>query len=276
MLPEKPKRLGMTFESILIVGCGNMAGAMLEGWLAAGLPRDRITVVTPTREHVPGNVELLREVPTDRHFDAVLLGFKPHMLADIAHTLQGVAGKSAAVLSVLAGVQLDTLRERFPDAGAVVRVMPNLACALGKSPVALAEEGLDQAGREALVALIDDLGTPAWVGEDKFDLVTALAGSGPAFVYRFIDALGAAAVRLGLPEDQARELAIAMTEGAASLAANSDHPPGTLADMVASPGGVTRKGMDVLDDGEALTRLMTETLRAARDRSVEMAREARD
>ncbi|WP_340587079.1 pyrroline-5-carboxylate reductase [Erythrobacter alti] len=266
----------MTYESILIVGCGNMAGAMLEGWLAAGLPRERFSVLTPTREIVPGDVELLREVPEGRNFDVVLLGFKPHMLADIAPTLQGLCGAQTAVLSVLAGVQLDTLRERFPDAGAVVRVMPNLACALGKSPVALAEEGLNEAGREELFGFIDHLGTPAWVGEDKFDLVTALAGSGPAFVYRFIDSLGAAAVRLGLPEDQARELAIAMTEGAASLAASSDDPPGRLADKVASPGGVTRKGMDVLDDGEALTRLMTDTLRAARDRSVEMAREARD
>lgn len=276
MLPEKPKRRLMTYESMLIVGCGNMTGAMLEGWLAAGLPRERFTVVTPTRESVPGDVELLREVPQDRHFDAVLLGFKPHMLAGLAPSLQGVSGTQSAVLSVLAGVQLDILRQRFPDAGAVVRVMPNLACALGKSPVALAEEGLSEQGRDELFAFVDHLGTPAWVGEDKFDLVTALAGSGPAFVYRFIDALSAAAVRLGLPEAQARELAIAMTEGAASLAAQSEHHPGRLADMVASPGGVTRKGMDVLDEGEALTRLMTETLRAARDRSAEMAREARD
>ncbi|AKQ43422.1 pyrroline-5-carboxylate reductase [Aurantiacibacter atlanticus] len=266
----------MTYESILIVGCGNMAGAMLEGWLAAGLPKARFTVVTPTRESVPGDVELLREVPEGRHFDAVLLGFKPYMLGDIAPILQGVAGADTVVLSVLAGVQLDTLRERFSQARAVVRVMPNLACALGKSPVALAESGLDEAGRDALYAFIEHLGTPAWVGEDRFDLVTALAGSGPAFVYRFIDALGAAAVRLGLSEDQARELAVAMTEGAATLAARSEHTPGRLADMVASPGGVTRKGMDVLDEDEALTQLMTKTLRAARDRSAEMAKEARD
>lgn len=266
----------MGYESILIVGCGNMAGAMLEGWLAGGLPKSVFTVVTPTRTSVPGDVELLRELPGGRHFDAVLLGFKPQMLAAIAPALAGVAGDRTAVLSVLAGVQLETLRTRFPDAGALVRVMPNLACALGKSPVALAAEGLDDAGREALLALMAPLGTPAFVAEDRFDLVTALAGSGPAFVYRFIDALGAAAVRLGLPEDQARELAIAMTEGAAMLAARSEHSPGRLADMVASPGGVTRQGLDVLDDGEALTHLVTKTLRAARDRSAEMAREARD
>jgi pyrroline-5-carboxylate reductase len=276
MLPEKRKLGPMGYESILIVGCGNMAGAMLEGWLAAGLPKSTFTVVTPSRESVPGDVELLREVPEGRHFDAVLLGFKPQMLTKIASTLQEVTGDGVTILSVLAGVQIETLRERFPAAGALVRVMPNLACALGKSPVALAEEGLDEASREALLALMAPLGTPAWVGEDKFDLVTALAGSGPAFVYRFIDALGAAAVRLGLPEEQARELALAMTEGAAALAARSEHTPGRLADMVASPGGVTRQGLDVLDEGEALTQLITRTLRAARDRSAEMASEVRD
>ncbi|MGB3167713.1 MAG: pyrroline-5-carboxylate reductase [Alteraurantiacibacter sp.] len=265
----------MKIPNMLIIGCGNMAGAMLEGWLAAGLPRENFTVVTPTRESVPGDVELLREVPEGRRFDAVLLGFKPHMLTDIAPTLQRVAREGTSVLSVLAGVQLDTLREKFPEAHAVVRVMPNLACALGKSPVALAEEGLNDARRDAVFALMEHLGTPGWVGEDRFDLVTALAGSGPAFVYRFIDALKVAAVRLGLEEEQARELAIAMTEGAATLAAQSEHDPGKLADMVASPGGVTRKGMDVLDEGEAINQLMTKTLRAARDRSVEMAREAR-
>ena len=266
----------MTFQSILIVGCGNMAGAMLEGWLAAGLDKSRFTVVTPSRESVPGDVELLREVPQKRHFDAVLLGFKPYMLGDIAPTLQDVAGEGTSVLSVLAGVQLAALRRHFPQAGAVVRVMPNLACALGQSPIALAEQGLDDAARDALVAFCDPLGTPAWVAEDRFDLVTALAGSGPAFVYRFIDALGAAATRLGLPEEQARDLAITMTQGAASLAAQSAHGPGRLADMVASPGGVTRKGLDVLDDDAALTQLMCETLRAARDRSAEMAREAQE
>jgi pyrroline-5-carboxylate reductase len=265
----------MTYNSILMIGCGNMTGAMLEGWLAAGLPRENFTVVTPSRENVPGDVELLREVPEGRHFNAVLLGFKPYMLGDIAPGLQEVCGAGTAVLSVLAGVQLDTLRAAFPSAGAVVRVMPNLACAIGKSPVALAEEGLEADDRAALISLMDPLGTAEWVGEDRFDLVTALAGSGPAFVYRFIDGLGAAAVRLGLPEDQARALAVAMTEGAAALAASSEHPPGKLADMVASPGGVTRAGLDVLDEGDAMLELMTECLRSARDRSVEMAKEAR-
>jgi pyrroline-5-carboxylate reductase len=111
--------------------------------------------------------------------------------------------------------------------------------------------------------------------EDLMDLVTALAGSGPAFVYRFIDALAAGAAGLGLPVEQAERLAVAMVEGAASLAAASEHSPGELARRVASPGGVTQVGLDILDRDESLPRLVAECLRGARDRSAEMAEEAR-
>ncbi len=264
----------MKNESILIFGCGNMAGAMLDGWLAGGLDPARFTVVDRSNESAPEGVTLLREVPED-HFDAVLIGIKPHMLADIAPLLEPLAGPDTAMLSILAGTQLDVLRKTFPRAGSVVRVMPNLAVALGKSPIALAAQGLDEAGRAALSALLEPLGTPEWIAEDAFDLVTALAGSGPGFVYRFIDALAAGAHSLGLPHDQSQRLATAMVEGAAALAAASPHSPGELARRVASPGGVTQKGLDVLDDGKALERLMEATLRAARDRSAEMARQAR-
>lgn len=265
----------MTFESVLIVGCGNMAGAMLEGWLAAGMAGGRFTIVDPVREQAPGDLPILGALPKQGAFDTILLGFKPQSLSEIAPEIEPLAGPDTAILSLLAGVELSTLRNRFPRAAAQVRVMPNLAVALGKAPVALAETGLDDAGRAALEALMKPLGRPEWVAEDRFDLVTALAGSGPAFVYRFIDALSVASVRLGLPEREAQDLALAMVGGAAALASQSEHAPGRLAEMVASTGGVTRAGLDVLDADEALVRLMTQTLRAARDRSAEMAREAR-
>ena len=266
----------MTLQSILVVGCGNMAGAMLEGWLASGLSAELFTIVDPVREAGPCGLPVQRALPTDGRFDAILLGVKPQLLDAIVPGVSALAGPQTAILSLLAGVELSSIAARFPDAGGYVRVMPNLAVSLGKAPIALAAIGLDEAGCEACFALMQRLGTPHWIGEDKFDLVTALAGSGPAFVYRFIDALGTASIRLGLAEEQARELALAMVEGAAALAAQSPHNPGKLAEMVASKGGVTREGLDVLDENEALIRLITETLRAARDRSAEMAREARD
>ncbi|RIV87298.1 pyrroline-5-carboxylate reductase [Aurantiacibacter xanthus] len=266
----------MAFESTLLVGCGNMAGAMLEGWLAAGASPDSFTIVDPARETAPGGIELLRELPTGRTFDAILLGIKPQMLGDLAPQIEPLAGPECTVLSMLAGVELSTLRDKFPRSAAQVRVMPNLAVALGKAPVALAQSGLDEAAQGSLVEWMGALGYAEWVAEDKFDLVTALAGSGPAFVYRFIDALANASVRLGLPEHKAQQFALAMVEGAAALAAQSEHTPGKLADMVASKGGVTRAGLDALDEDEALSHLITKTLRSARDRSVEMAREARN
>lgn len=263
------------FESILLVGCGNMAGAMLEGWLADGMSASRFTIVDPVREDAPGCIPVLRQLPLSGEFDAVMLGVKPQNLPEIGPQVAPLTGRGTVVLSLLAGVDIEVLQNHFPDARGCVRVMPNLAVSLGKAPIALAAQGMDEATRGAVLELFLPLGTPEWIGEDRFDLVTALAGSGPAFVYRFIDSLGASATRLGLPEDQARRLALAMVEGAAALAAKSEHDPATLADMVASKGGVTRAGLDVLDDSEAMARLITECLRAARDRSAEMAREAR-
>jgi len=263
-------------ETVLIVGCGNMGGAMLAGWLAGGFAPARFTVVDPVLAEVPPGVTLLRELPQGAAFDAVLLGVKPQLLGEVAPAIAPFAQGGTAVLSILAGVELATLAARFPDAGGWVRIMPNLAAAIGKAPVALAAQGLDDAGKAAVTALMAPLGTPEWLADEAlFDLVTALAGSGPAFVYRFIDALASGAAALGLDAGQAQRLALATVEGASLLAAASPHSPGELARRVASPGGTTQAGLDVLDRDVELARLIAATLRAARDRSAEMAREAR-
>ena len=120
------------------------------------------------------------------------------------------------------------------------------------------------------------LGSAHWLGDEgQFDLVTALAGSGPGFVYRFIDALAAAACDLGLDEGLAQQLALGMVEGASALAANGDVSPAELADRVASPGGMTREGLNVLDHDKALKKLLVNTLRATRDRGAELAQLAK-
>lgn len=264
------------FETILIVGCGNMAGAMLQGWLAAGAPADRFTVADPMPRALPAGVRPVADIPAAGQFDAILLGVKPELLDHIAPQVAALAGPATLLISILAGVELDVLQRHFPQAGGWLRVMPNLAAALGKSPMALAQRGLDDARANQAVELLRPLGTPEWVEEGAFDLVTALAGSGPAFVYRFIDSLAGAAANLGLPADQASRLALATAEGAAALAASSEVDPGELARRVASPGGVTQAGLDVLDADGRIGQLLRDTLRAARDRSAEMARAARE
>lgn len=263
-------------DRILMVGCGNMGGAMLQGWLAGGVAPERITVVDPRMSEAPEGLTLVRDVPQE-DFDVVLLGVKPQMLDAAALQILPVVGSGTVLLSILAGVELATLASRFPDAGAIVRIMPNLAAAIGRSPLALAGRGLDEAGRDAVTRLLAPLGMPEWLpSEDLFDAVTALAGCGPAFVYRYIDALAAGAVALGLAHDQAQRLALATTEGAALLAAASEHGPGELAHRVASPGGSTQAGLDVLDADSALARLVEAAMSAAERRSAEMGREARE
>ena len=261
-------------HSILIVGCGNMGGAMLAGWLASGIAAERFIVVDPVLAEVPAGVTLRRDLPK-AHEGLVLLGVKPQLLGDVAPQLAALVGPKCVLLSMLAGVELDSLAERFPSAGGVVRVMPNLAAALGKSPIALAGS-VGAETRDALTALMQPLGEPLWLPDDaEFDLITALVGSGPAFVYRFIDALAAGAAAQGLDPGQAERFAVSMVEGAAALAASSDASPAELARRVSSPGGTTERGVAVLDADAALASLIEATLRAARDRGRELAEVSR-
>ncbi len=267
--------MSTAINHLLIIGCGNMGGAMLAGWLAAGESPARFAVLDPALAEAPDGVALYRTADAAEAaglHDAVLLGFKPQQLGALGPGLQGLT-EGKAVCSLLAGITLAQLAVAFPGAAAHIRVMPNLAARINKSPVILSSAGLDAGAREGAFALFDALGSAVWLEDEaQFDLVTALAGSGPGFVYRFIDALAGAAVDLGLDAATAASLALATVEGAVSLAAASDVGPATLADRVASPGGMTREGLDVLDAGAALRRLLTATLRATRDKGAALSK----
>lgn len=263
-------------NQLLIIGCGNMGGAMLAGWLQAGLDPARFAVLDPALPEAPEGVALYRDaadVPGTH--DAVMLGFKPQQLRALGPGLQALTGEGVTVCSLLAGITRAQLAAAFPGAGSHVRVMPNLAARINKSPVILCESGLGEGGRGDIFALFDSLGTAIWLEDEaRFDLVTALAGSGPGFVYRFIDALAGAAVELGLEREVAEQLALVTVDGASALAAASDVGPGALADRVASPGGMTREGLNVLDEGAALHRLLTQTLRATADKGAALSQGA--
>jgi pyrroline-5-carboxylate reductase len=261
-------------KQLLIIGCGNMGGAMLAGWLAAGLEPSRFAILDPALPEAPAGVALYRsadEAAAAGAHDAVMLGFKPQQLGALAPGLQQITS-GAAVFSLLAGMTRDQLGAAFSEAHAHIRVMPNLAARINKSPVILCESGLGDDARDDAFALFDALGSAVWLeDETRFDLVTALAGSGPGFVYRFIDALAGAAIDLGVDEPTAAKLALATVEGASALASSADVGPAALADRVASPGGMTREGLNVLDDGAALRTLLTATLRATADKGAALS-----
>lgn len=261
---------------LLMVGAGNMGGAMLRRWLGAGTDPADVTVVSPSLRAMPDGVRVLPEIPdvAEGGYDAIVLGLKPQQLGTLRDgPLAGYA--PSLLISILAGVEEATLAS-LTDATAVVRAMPNLPVAIGEGVTALYSSTADTAARAAVTDLMTPLGLVEWIADEaRFDDVTALAGCGPGFVFRFADALAQAGAALGLPADQAARLALATLSGSAAMAAGSDVPPAVLADRVASPGGSTRQGLNVLDRADGLVALLTETLAASARRNREMAAAAR-
>jgi pyrroline-5-carboxylate reductase len=253
-----------------------MAGAMLRRWIEAGVVAgDAVDVVNRSDRALPPGVRQARTLPDGPLPDMVMLGMKPQQLDDIAAIHAARIAGVPVLLSILAGVEEPALAARF-QAGAIVRVMPNLPVAIGKGVVALSSDSADDDSRSAVEALMAPLGLVEWIDEARlFDSVTALAGCGPGFVYRFIDALAGAGASLGLPADQAARLALATVEGSSLLAAAADVGPAVLADRVASPGGSTRAGLNVLDRQHGIVTLLRETLAASERRNAEMAAAAR-
>lgn len=262
---------------VRLVGCGNMGGAMLRRWVDAGLPPTSITVVDPGSPDLPAGVRLRSSLDDEDGVDTLVLAVKPQQLGEVLANASIARSTPRLVISILAGVEAATLSSRIA-AGTVVRAMPNLPVAIGKGVVALFSSRRDAArgACDDATALMRPLGLVEWIDDEaQLDAVTALAGCGPGFVFRFADALAASGTALSLGEEQARRLALATLEGAAAMAANADEPPATLADRVASPGGSTREGLNVLDRDGALVRLMTATLEAALTRNRELAAMAR-
>lgn len=258
-LPEK-------IERIWLIGCGNMVGAMLRRWLDCGLDPASVTVVRPSGAPVADGVRVVTKVPAEPAPDLLVIGVKPQMLSGVGPDLQ--AASAGTVLSILAGTRLATLRQTFPQAGSIVRAMPNLPVALGQGVVATASENAVGADLSALLAQLGLV--EHFPDENLFDAVTALAGSGPAFAYRFVDALAKGGTALGLDHAQAGRLALATVEGALALAREDGTPLADLADRVASKGGSTRAGLDVLDT--ALDNLVARTLTASTRRNEELGR----
>ncbi|WP_428679207.1 pyrroline-5-carboxylate reductase [Sphingopyxis sp.] len=262
---------------LLLVGCGNMAGAMLDRWLAAGLDPAAVAVVDPLaapREGISQFASLAEWKDAGGNADWIMLGMKPQQLGEVADDLAAVAGGDTHLLSILAGVSLADLALRFPGAKAQVRILPNLAARIGAGVSAVASLGVADDG--AVQSLLKPLGTVVALADDTtMDLVTAFTGSGPAFVFRLIEAYAAAGERLGLSSEDALKLATATFGGSTALLADSGEKPGTLIAQVASKGGTTQAGLDVLDEGGQLAALFTGVLRAARDRGRELADIAR-
>lgn len=251
-----------------------MAGAMLTRWLACGLDPAGVIVIRPSGQPPAPGIRTLSAVPEDGPPPALLLlGFKPHQLGQAAPAYLRAVVPDTILLSILAATPVAMLRDSFPMLRSIVRSMPNLPVAIGKGIVAVYHEDESDEARETLAGLLASLGLVEWLGDEaQFDAVTALAGCGPAFLFRFVTALQRAAIAQGIEPGAARRLATATAEGAALMAAASAEDATVLADQVASRGGMTAAGLAILDSDQALDRLIAATIAASVARGKEMER----
>ena len=258
------------FPAAWLIGCGQMARAMLAGWRAAGVDLSQIIAVDPLAPSIDG-LQVRPTLPEGVAPDLVLLAVKPQKIDEVADQLAPRLTDNTVMVSILAGVEIASLRARFPSIKAIVRIMPNLPVEQRRGAIALC--AARPAGLEAVDGLIDLLGYAAWVEEKRFDAVTAIAGSGPAYVARFLDALADAGAAQGLEASLARRLALETLAGTAAMAEARGESGAEMAQRVTSPGGTTEAGRKVLDD--ALGELIRKTVDAAVRRGSELAAAAR-
>lgn len=264
---------GNKIGTLWLIGCGNMGGALLDRWAAAGWV-SRIVVIDPASPSVPAGVEVRTELPIQGGVpvpDVVVIAVKPQIAAAALDGLPGLVGPSTIAVSIMAGSQLAEIAA-LTGCGQVVRAMPNTPAAIGKGVTALYANGADVAVRGVATALFAAAGQTLWLeAENQFDAVTALSGSGPAYVFRFIESLAAAGEAAGLPASLAEILARSTVIGAAALADADPRPVRELRAVVTSPGGTTEAGLGALDADPGLPQLVRSAVRAAAARSKELA-----
>jgi len=257
-----------------LVGCGNMAGAMVEGWRAGGLDFSDVTIIRPSGTPVE-SVRTLTSYPEGEKPRFVMLGFKPQKLDEVAPGLSVHVGPEAIVVSMLAGVTAASLRARFPRARAIVRVMPNLPVAQVQGVVAIYSADGDQDQLADIRQLMASLGMFAWCKtEEELGVIGAVAAAGIAYVARFGEALAKSGEALGLRPIQARMIAEQTLIGTGAFAAATGSHMADIARQVASPKGTTEQGLAVLDGADGLQPLVDRTLDAAIRRGKELAAEA--
>ncbi|GGE02097.1 pyrroline-5-carboxylate reductase [Polymorphobacter glacialis] len=238
-----------------------MGGALLRRWVAEDM--GPVAVIDPVAKDLPAGVEAYAVPPVGRP-DVLVLAVKPQIWREAAAAVAAVTGPMTLVVSVMAGVTTADLASVFPKS-AIVRAMPNTPAAIGMAVTALFTTAGDLA-EGAAEALFGPAGTTVWLSDEgDFDAVTAVSGSGPAYVFAFIEALAAAGVAAGLEAGLAERLARGTVSGAAALAVVDSTPAGVLRERVTSPGGTTAAGLAVLVPG--LGELVTAAVAAAAARS---------
>lgn len=266
-------------QTHLIIGAGNMGGALLSGWLSSSLINARNLAILDPNPGVEAVYAIERgakhladfdEIP--RNIEIVLLAIKPQIFSQIQRQLAGMLGENVLIISIMAGIATNTLKDTFPGAD-IIRAMPNTPAAIGKGVTAfVADTALELPKVEAVEALLGASGKVIRIESDEqINAVTAVSGSGPAYVFHLCEALAGAAQSIGLSPDVAAELARETIIGASALLAASDISPTELREAVTSPGGTTQAALDVLMAADGQSQLMRRAVKAAFNRARDLS-----
>lgn len=266
---------------LVLVGCGKMGGAMLDGWLKSGITKGGVAIVDPhsgDKYAAPENnvhaYHNAAELPADLNPQVVILAVKPQMMDQAIADYKHFAGPDCVFISIAAGKTITYFEEKLGGDAAIVRSMPNTPAAIGQGiTVCCPNAKVSGKQLDISLALLESVGEAEAVDDESLiDAVTAVSGGGPAYVFLLIECLAKAGVDAGLPEDLSAKLALHTVAGAGQLAINSDEAPAQLRKNVTSPGGTTLEALNVLmRDDDGLQRLMTEAIAAATARSRELA-----
>jgi pyrroline-5-carboxylate reductase len=266
--------------SLVLVGAGKMGSAMLDGWIARGLAPKRIVVIEPqpgkavktlARRGLKLNPKPGAKAKADAA--AIVIAIKPQTAPEAVPALGLHVGKSTLVLSIMAGRTIGFLEKLLPGGTAIVRAMPNTPAAIGRGiSVAVANAKVSARQRKLTSDLLAAIGKVEWVNDEGLmDAVTALSGSGPAYVFLLTEAMTQAGVAAGLPADLAARLARETVAGSGELLHRSPLDAATLRQNVTSPGGTTAAALDVLMGPGGFDELLTKAIAAAARRGRELA-----
>jgi pyrroline-5-carboxylate reductase len=261
--------------TIALAGAGKMGGAMLTGWLAGGLDASRIIVAEPfpSDDIKALAAKGVRLNPNDAGTaDTLVVAVKPQMFREAGPALKQLVGPDTLVVSIMAGTPIAALEQVC--GGMVVRAMPNTPAAIGRGiTVAVAAKNVSAAQRATADALLRATGSVEWVDDEGLmDAVTAVSGSGPAYVFLLAEELARAGVEAGLPADLATKLARETVAGSGELLHRSEQDSATLRQNVTSPGGTTAAALEVLMGQDGMQPLMIRAIAAATKRSKELAK----
>jgi len=263
--------------SIVLVGAGNMGGALMAGWIDAGVPGQAITVIDPApspemqqRITDAGALHAISP-PQGISPEIVFLAVKPQVMDAVLPSLKGIVSPDTVIVSIAAGKTLASIQAHLGE-GAMVRAMPNTPAMIGRGVTgAYANARVSAAQRAQVDALLNVSGPVEWVAsEQDIDAVTAVSGSGPAYVFYLVECMAEAGRKAGLPADLAMRLARETVSGAGELLHRSPETPSRLRQNVTSPGGTTAAALSVLMAEDGMQPLFDKAIAAARQRAEEL------